>query len=186
MLLDALPEILLGTSNPAKEKQLRWLLEGLRLEPRAVEPLDVVEDSADIGDNAAIKALAYSAGGLAIASDGGLDVPALGASWQAARTRRQGQAGLRRLTAGLEDRRVRWIEAVAVAEHGRLLASWTGSGTQGVLVEEPWPEPANFWVWDIFLFPELDKTWAQLSPAQREAVDVTWMALKAHVQAFFS
>jgi inosine/xanthosine triphosphate pyrophosphatase family protein len=177
--------IILATSNPAKSEQLRWLMEGLPLLPVKPEPREVAEDSSDLARNAAAKALAYSGAELAIASDGGLEVPALGDAWRPALTRRQGQARLGELTGSLADRQVNWSEAVAIAEHGQLLASWTESGTRGFLAAEPWPAPSDFWVWDIFVFPELRKTWAQLAPTERAEVDHTWSRLKNHVQAFF-
>lgn len=177
--------IVLATGNPTKRKQLRWLLEGLPLQLDEGTPMVVPEEAADLAGNASAKALAYSADGLAIASDGGLEVPALGAAWQPLLTRRQGQQRLRQLTAGLMDRRARWSEAVALAERGQLLASWTESGTEGLLAPEPWPEPSDFWVWDIFVFPELGKSWAQLTDVERAAMDKTWMRLKRDVRAFF-
>jgi len=177
--------IVLASSNPAKREQLRWLLDGLDLRPVSGPAVEVPEDAPDLAGNAALKALASSAEGLAIASDGGLEVPALAGLWDPLRTHRQGQARLRELAAGLADRRVAWAEAVAIAECGELLASWTCRGTEGLLAPEPWPEPRAFWVWDIFLFPALGKTWAQLTPEEREHVDLTWTSLRREVQAFF-
>lgn len=178
-------QIVLATANPAKRAQLRWLLAGLPLEPLDAPRLDVPETAADLAGNAALKALAYSAADLAIASDGGLELPAA-PTWDPVLTHRQGQLRLREIAVGLANRRVRWSEAVAIAEGGRLLASWTESGTEGVLAPEPWPEPSGFWVWDIFEFPALGKTWTRLTHAERELVDHTWLALRRHVQAFFA
>lgn len=147
------------------------------------------ETAANFAGNAALKAAAYSRaadGGLAIASDGGLEVPALAGRWDPLLTHRQGQAKLRELAAGLEDRRVRWTEAIALAEQGELLGVWAASDTEGLLALEPWPASSGFWVWDIFLFPSLGKTWAQLSAAERIAVDHTWLALKRVVQGKLS
>src|SRR5579862_5740065 len=177
--------IVLGTSNRAKRAQLRWLLEGLPLQPVDPKPQAVPEDAPVLAGNAAAKALAHSANGLAIASDGGLEVPALDAAWQPMRTHRQGQARLRELTTSLADRRVAWAEAVAIAEHGQLLASWTEAGTEGLLVPEPWPAGSEFWVWDIFLFPQIGKTWAQLTPEESASTDHTWMALKRTCRSSF-
>jgi inosine/xanthosine triphosphate pyrophosphatase family protein len=178
--------IVLGTANAAKQEQLRWLLSGLPLDPVLVPPLPVAEDAPDLAGNAAAKALAYSAGGLAIASDGGLEAPALGPAWDPVLTRRQGQSRLRELASGLADRRAHWSEAVAIAEGGQVLAVWTESGTEGALAREPWPPPSDFWVWDIFLFPSLGKTWAALTASERDLVDLTWTRLRERVQAFFA
>lgn len=178
------PPIVLASSNPAKRFQLRWLLAGLDLEPVEVPPREVPETAPDLAGNARLKALAYSAQGLAISSDGGLVVPALEGRWQPLLTQRQGPARLRELAAGLGDRRVAWSEAVAVADRGRLAGCWTASGTVGLLAPEPWPKPSEFWVWDVFVFPQLGKTWAALSPAERELFDLTWTTLRRDVQAF--
>ena len=177
--------IVLASGNPAKRDQLRWLLRGLPLEPLERAMPVVAETASTQTGNAAAKALAASSHGLAVASDGGLEVPALGDAWQPLLTRRQGQARLRELAAGLTDRRVRWREAVALAERGRLLASWEEAGTQGLLLPEPWPEPpGDFWAWEIIVLPGLGKTWAQANPDERQRWDLTWTRLKAHVQAF--
>jgi len=145
----------------------------------------VPETAGTLRGNAELKALAYSQAGLAIASDGGLEVPALGQAWDPVLTRRSGQARLRELSRGLVDSRLIWREAVAIAENGRLLGSWEEAGTTGVLARQPWPAPRVFWVWDIFFFPELGKTWAQLSPEERQQVDLTWTRLRATIVATF-
>jgi inosine/xanthosine triphosphate pyrophosphatase family protein len=178
------PAIVLGTANGAKREQLRWLLAGLPVEAIGVPSVPVAETASDLAGNARLKALAYSNDGLAIASDGGLLVPALEGLWEPVLTQRQGQARLRELTAGLADRRIMWAEAVAIADHGQVLGCWTASGTSGVLLPEPWPEPREFWVWDVFLFPELGKTWSTLTAEERQRVDVTWTRLRADVQHF--
>ena len=163
MLASVPRPIALATSNPTKRAQLRWLLEGLPLDPVEVPPIEVPETADDLSRNAAAKALAYSRGGLAIASDGGLEVPALGDRWNPVLTGRSGQDELHRLTADLQDRRIRWTEAVGLADRGRMLTVWTESGTEGVLAPEPWPRPSDFWVWDVFYFPTLGKAWSELN-----------------------
>ena len=86
---------LLGTTNPAKLERLRWLLDGLPIE--TVDPsslglsgLDIEESGATHEENAGLKAEAWSqAAGLpALASDGGLVIPALGDDWLSLHTRR--------------------------------------------------------------------------------------------------
>ncbi|SRR5581483_1249048 len=178
--------IVLGSGNAAKREQLRWLLEGLPLVALQPASIAVDETAEDLEGNARLKALAHSARGLAIASDGGLELPGAAGRWDPVLTQRMGQAGLRRVVSGIEKRTARWREAAAIADRGRLLVSWTESGTEGVLAPEPWPEPGDFWVWDIFVFPDLGKRWAHLTPAERLQVDVTWSRLKEHVRAFFA
>ena len=174
--------IVLATSNPAKRQQLRWLLAGLPVEPVEAAAREVPETAPDLAGNASAKALAYAAHGLAIASDGGLEVPALSGRWSPLLTGRLGQAKLHELAQGLADRRVSWSEAVALADHGRLLAVWTESGTKGILAADPWPAPSDFWVWDIFLFPAVGKVWSALDAGERNALDPTWTRLRARVR----
>ena len=77
--------ILLATGNPAKQQTLRWLLEGLDLRPTTPEQLGLESVPEEEGDThqaiARLKAQEWSLAGstLAIASDGGLVLPALGA-----------------------------------------------------------------------------------------------------------
>ena len=87
-------KILLATGNPAKQQTLRWLLEGLPL--MAVTPKELGIDSIpeEHGetheDIARLKAKDWSQASsmLAIASDGGLVIPALGNNWESRFTHR--------------------------------------------------------------------------------------------------
>jgi hypothetical protein len=177
----------LASSNPSKRRQLAWLLEGLPLEPVEVATRPAEETARSFRGNAELKALAYGVEeGLAIASDGGLEVPALGDAWDPLRTRRLGQTTLRELTHELPERpSVRWREGVAIADGGVILASWEEAATQGVLKAEPWPAPTDHWVWDIFENSQVGKVWSDLTGDELDSWELTWTRLKAHVQAFF-
>ena len=87
--------ILLASQNPAKRERLAWLLEGLGYdligpEAVAVAPPEAQEKSPSHKGNAEEKAVAGSrgCGGLAMASDGGLVIPALKERWDSLRTHR--------------------------------------------------------------------------------------------------
>ncbi|MBI2887517.1 MAG: hypothetical protein HYY02_09940 [Chloroflexi bacterium] len=197
--------ILLATSNPAKAAKLRWLLKGLPFAPvllsdRPDLPPAPEETGATFEENARQKAAHASAafGGLAIASDGGVRIPALGAGWDPLLTRRAAgeeasdadRAGrLLLLMEGLrgEERRVLWAEAIAVADRGRLLAAWEEAGTEGLLTETY--DPANaipgFWVYSLWWFPQLGKRYVDLTPQELEQADVTWGRLKERVRGWF-
>ena len=91
----AMQKALLGTTNPAKLERLGWLLEGLPIETVAPSSLglsrfDPKETGATHEENARLKAEAWSqAAGLpALASDGGLVIPALGDDWLSLHTHR--------------------------------------------------------------------------------------------------
>ncbi len=197
--------ILLGTTNPAKEGRLRWLLEGLPLEPVLPKALgldskEVPEEGASHEEIARLKAQGWSCltGMLAISSDGGLVIPALGPRWDSLLTHRHAGEGvddadrvahllrLMRPYTG-EERGASWVEAVAVAEKGRALAAWQVRGPAGYLLEEPDPAPMvpGFWAFSLWYFPHLGKTYNRLDPQELKEVGDHWIQLKPPVQRFF-
>ncbi|MFQ5860685.1 MAG: non-canonical purine NTP pyrophosphatase [Dehalococcoidia bacterium] len=196
--------VLLATTNAAKVERLRWLLEGLPLTllgPDRVIPRPQVEESGSTHQaNAALKAQAWSqaAGGLAIASDGGLVIPVLGSRWDSRETQRFAGAHAddrRRLERLLEllqpyrgqARRALWVEAVAVAQDGGLLSSWQAQGGEGLLAEsyEPQHVVPGFWVATLWYFPRFGKRYVEMSPEELAQAADPWAQLKPLVQAFF-
>jgi XTP/dITP diphosphohydrolase len=189
--------LLLATSNPAKAAKLRWLFEGLpfTLEDLRAYPNIALPDETggSFSDNARLKAQAASAafGGLALASDGGVQIPALGDRWEPLRTGRAAGPNasdadkahhLLALMQGLTGvaRTVRWAEAVALADHGETIALWEASDTHGVLTDayDPTNARPGFWVYSLWMFPHLGKRYVDLTPQELESVDGTWMALR--------
>lgn len=188
--------ILLATTNPAKAARLRWLLEGLPLEPLTAEIQAPVESGASYLENACLKALAASGDGLAIASDGGIEIPVLGSSWNGLYTARAAGPGaddqaraehLLEVMRGQTNRRVCWTEAVAVAERGKHIESWEASGNEGVLAETYDPTNAipGFWVYSLWHYPKLGRRYVDLSQEELDRADLTWSRLKEQVQAYF-
>ena len=196
--------ILLGTTNPVKQEHLAWLLEGLPL--RIVRPVEeglsveVEERGASHRENALLKAVAWSraSGLLAIASDGGLAVPALGERWDSLRTHRfAGPAADERarleallalmapLTGG--ERRAFWREAVALAERGRPLKTWEAQGGEGVIAPsfDPGRIYRGFWVATAWYFPQVGKTYAEMAPQERRRSGEPWSRLRPRVLRFF-
>jgi inosine/xanthosine triphosphate pyrophosphatase family protein len=196
--------IFIATSNPAKADKLRWVLEGLPFAPLFPEELLGYRPPAETGgtflENAMLKAVRGSeaVSGIAIASDGGVQVPALGQTWDSLYTGRaagddveeemrarhllmlmQGKKG--------EERRIAWTEAVAVADAGRLLGSWQESGNEGVLTEEYDATHGipGFWVYSLWYYPQLGKRYCDLTQQQLDSVDVTWRRIKERVQEHF-
>ncbi len=196
--------ILLGTGNPAKQDVLRWMLEGLPLTPTTPSQLNLhtaPDESGDTHENIAkAKALDWSRAGsmLSIASDGGLVVPVLGPRWESRYTHRfagPDATDAQRLERLLElmkpyrgaQREAAWVEAVAIADRGELLASWELTGATGVIAEDggaPPPTP-GFWVFAIWFIPRLGKTYDRLSPEEREHLGDHWVELRREVQDFF-
>ena len=196
--------ILLGTENPAKQERLVWLLEGSAMEwvtPKQV-PLatpEIQEGRLSHQANARAKAVAWSRAyhGLAMATDGGLVIPALGRRWNSLRSRRFSSADdvgrahqLLALMAPLTgpERRASWREALAVAEGGCLLDTFLALSGEGYIAHdicEPLVKD-GFWVGAIWCFSQVgNKCYAQLNAKELREVGDHWMALKEKVQRFF-
>lgn len=200
--------ILLATGNPAKLARLRWLLDGLELE--SLGPADVVpeavpeipEDGADFAANAAQKAGAWSLavpGILALASDGGMHIPALGHRWDALRTRRNAGTDasdadrIEHLLELMRDlhgdaRRAIWHEALALAQDGMILHVWSAEGDGGTIVEHPPPDPVvdGTWTEHIRYYPRAGKRYCNLSAEEARALDLVWPRLRADVHTYFT
>ena len=196
--------VLLATTNPAKRGMLAWLLDGLDLgvdTPEAVKlSLQVEEKEPTHKGNAALKAVAWSQvyQGVAMASDGGLRIDALGPGWDSVHTARFAGPDAddrARLDALLElmspysgeERRATWLEAVAVAQAGEILGVWEAQGGDGLLVDsyDIQRMVPGFWVGAIWYFPSLGKRYDDLSEAERREVGEPWSLLRPQVQAFF-
>ena len=196
--------ILLATGNRDKQAEFRRLLDGLPF--AAVTPAEaglsgVPDEEGDTHEAIARdKAAQWSktASMLAIASDGGLVIPALGLRWESRYTHRfAGPAAdngerLSRLMELMrpyhgEDRRASWVEALAIADRGRVLASWELSGGIGFLDEQPPAGPLpEFWVFSVWRFPQFGATYSQLTDAQRESIDDHWGRLRRLVRRFLA
>jgi len=198
-------KILLATGNPAKQQTLRWLLEGLPLAAITPEEVGVSSDPEEEGEShqeiARSKAKEWSLASsmLVIASDGGLVIPALGGNWESRFTHRfagpaaDDQERLKQLLDMMTpyhgaDREASWIEALAIADQGNVLASWELSGSTGRIARQRGgaPEVPGFWVFSVWHFTEFDKVYNELSSAEKESLDDHWTRLKQLVQDFFN
>ena len=198
--------VLLATTNPAKQDKLRWLLDGLPListgpaEAGLADYVPPEETGATHGEIASEKARAWSQAGsmLAVCSDGGLSIPALGGRWQSILTRRlTGEGGdeervetllqLMRPYSGSE-RRASWTEALAVAENGRLLACWEVEGATGMVAQSPGPlgPLPGFWAFSVWEMPAFGKRYSELTEAELASADDHWTQLKALVRKFLT
>ena len=196
--------ILLATGNRDKQAEFLRLLEGLPFTP--VTPAEaglsgVHEEEGESHEAIARdKAVKWSeaASMLAIASDGGLVIPALGPRWESRYTRRfagpaaDNEERLSRLLELMrpyqsEDRGASWVEALAIADSGRVLASWELSGSVGYLDDKPPGEPLpEFWVFSVWRFHQFDATYSQLTAQQKESIDDHWGRLRRLVRKFLA
>jgi XTP/dITP diphosphohydrolase len=159
---------------------------------------EIREEGSSHQANAQAKVLAWSQGyqGKAIASDGGLVVPALGDRWDSMLTRRFSSANdaerardLLILMASLtgRDRRAYWLEAVAVADSGRLihtLSVQSGEGCIALDVHEGLIKD-GFWVGAVWYFPQLGKRYAELTVTELQQAGDHWTALRKQVRQLF-
>ena len=194
---------LLATANPAKQERLRRLLEGLPFECHGPAEAGLLhrgpaqETGTTHAEIAADKAVAWSraASALAISSDGGLSIPALGDRWQSILTRRLTGEGSDEERAKVllelmqpcsgQERRATWHEALAIAEDGRLLASWSVQGPTGMVARSPGRRGIpGFWVFDVWEMPSLGKRYSELTERELEAVGDHWAQLKALARPF--
>lgn len=194
------PRVLLATSNPAKQDALRKLLDGCGVEfvlPDGCEqPVpDVEEDGGTHLENASQKAVAFSrAFSLpAIASDGGLEIPALGKLWDGRRSRRfAGPDDEDRITALLRlmhgipaERRVaRFREAAVLADPNRkIIVAAETLGPEGRIAEEAAVERVSgFWIPSLWLYPPRWVTEWELTPGERQELKTAWDALREELR----
>ena len=206
-----MPRIIAATRNPSKIAQVARLIAGIaEVVPPPIDGAPPVVDDAEGGDSfaaiARAKALAWSRAlppdALVVATDGGLLVPALGASWDPLRTRRfagenasnrQRADGLLHLAVDLDgdDRRILWREGLAVARDRRVLAAWEAAGPPGLLARNAGPAalvvPDGFWIPTIWLCPEFNnRRLADLTPAEAATRDDHWARLRRPLRRFLT
>ena len=202
----SVPQILLATGNADKQRMLAWLLEGTSLRSLSPAELGVSADPDESGDTheaiARVKAEEWSrvAGLPAIASDGGLVVPVLGPNLESRHTHRfAGPAAddaerQRRLLRLMEpysgDRRsAAFVEALAIADAGRTVASWEVSGATGLIVDSMAQRGNDtggdgFWVFPLWHFPEFGRTYDRLTQSERATLGDHWQILRDRVREF--
>ena len=206
--------VLLATGNRDKQAQLRPIFDDLPFTPltpaaagAAAPPDD--ESGATHEAIARQKAARWSAaanGMLAIASDGGLVIPVLGPQWESRHTRRfagpaannrQRQARLLELMQPYqgESRRAQWVEALALARHGQVLASWQLTGATGYIDAPPPGNQASdadtadmpeFWVFNIWRISQFNAPYYRLTPQQRESAGDHWAHLRRQARRYLT
>ena len=198
-------KILLATNNPHKVEKLSWIVNGYfdKVETPDDTKIDIVidESAATFVENATIKAVAYSKAykGYAIATDGGVDIPALGSQWDSLRTKRfagedttdeqriQSLLTLMSSKHGAE-RAMNWREAIAIANNGRCIFSVEVEGVHGVLQEtfDPKKYKPGIWVCSVWYFPEIGKNFFDMTEEEKEHVEQSWHKLYHQTRDFLA
>lgn len=178
-------KLYLASSNPGKLKEYRALAEGaapsLRVEISSLPDFEALaefeENAPTFAENAAGKAVHYSRlrKGLIFADDSGLVVPALDGAPGVHSARYAGvhAANSKRIEKLLRDMRgksgkaraAHFVCAIALARKGRVLAVVTDR-VDGEILESP-RGAGGFGYDPVFYFPALKKTFAELSPGEK-------------------
>jgi XTP/dITP diphosphohydrolase len=174
-------KLLLASSNPGKLREYLELARGtnvgIELLPNFSSFPAYEEAAPTFAENAAGKALHYSrfTDETVLADDSGLVVPALGGAPGVHSARYAGPGAsaadriqkLLREMEGQEDdtRRAKFVCVVAIAAQGRALAI-VSDIARGVVTREPLGA-SGFGYDPIFLFEDLGRTYAQLTPDQK-------------------
>lgn len=174
-------KLLLASSNPGKLREYRELADdaGVELDEmpnfREIESFD--ESSPTFAENAAGKAIHYSRFTTAtiLADDSGLVVPALNGapgvhSARYAGSNASDEDRIRKLLGEMaektgDQRRAKFICVTAIARQGLVLAV-ASDFAQGLLTEKPRGKD-GFGYDPIFLFQELDRTYAELTRKEK-------------------
>lgn len=179
-------ELVLATGNAGKVREIRRVLDPLRVTLHSLADLDPVpepeETGRTFGENARAKALAYAAalGRVVVAEDSGLEIDALDGA-PGVYSARFGLPDapaysqkfeliyrLLRERVGRVESGARFVCRLALAQPGRVLFEAEGR-VEGHIVEPPRGE-GGFGYDPIFYYPPFGQTLAEVPPGRKEEV----------------
>jgi XTP/dITP diphosphohydrolase len=181
------------SSNPGKLLEFTFAAQHASGEQFEIQPLPglagltpPVEDGATYQENAALKAIYYSrfSSGLVFADDSGLEVAALdGApgihSARFAGPRASGAENNELLLSKMAttaNRRARFVTAISLARHGKVLHTAEGTANGEILAEAR--GSLGFGYDALFFFPPLEKTFAELGDVEKFGVSARGEAFR--------
>ncbi|MCL5411427.1 MAG: hypothetical protein M1150_01640 [Patescibacteria group bacterium] len=191
-------KILLATTNLHKQEKLKWVVEGLfKTVDRPKRPCEN-EEGGSFEEIAKNKALEYGKDydGFVIATDAGMEIPALG-SWNSLLTKRfvgkedatdfDRMDTLLEITKDLKDRSMIWKEAAAIAYKGKIIFSTTVEGARGVLQTsyDPKKYKDGIWLCSLWYFPRFKKNYFDLKDVEVDFAEISWHRIQKAVQNFF-
>ncbi len=185
-------KILAATTNPGKLREIAQALEGLSVKLLTLDDLGLSVSAPEKGltflDNAREKALFYSrpTGHLTLAEDSGLEVEYLGGAPGVYSARFSGPeaddarnvAKLLKLMEGIpeEKRRARFVCCLVLCRGEKILTEISGTAEGRISTE---PRGRNGFGYDpIFFFPPLGRTFAELTPEEKNRVSHRGQALR--------
>lgn len=182
-------KVILATANPGKQLELQALLAPLGWQVLSKpDSLDIEETGSTFQENACLKALqvAKATGQRALADDSGLEVDALGGApgVYSARYGSDDRDRIARLLAALkqtEMRTARFVCVLAIASPEKVILTVEGI-CQGEILKAP-QGSGGFGYDPIFWVPELGKTFAELSIAEKSLHSHRGKAMAALLKA---
>jgi len=198
------PNVLVATSNAGKLRDFAGAAAPFGITVAGIPNFSslppVVEDGATFEENARKKAEAYSLavpGELVLADDSGLEIDALGGAPGVHSARyaaeephaaegntedEMNNARVRREIRGVpaEKRTARFVCVLAAARDGRMLQTFRGTA-DGIMLEAPRGE--NGFGYDpLFYFPQIGKTFAELSAVEKAQYSHRGAAFRAFLE----
>lgn len=196
------PRIVIGTHNLFKIQEVSYFLQGLDvvcINLTALPTLpEIIEDEKTLRGNANKKAQIISGytNHLVIASDAGVDIPAL-KGWDYRTPKRnlgedatgpERAARLLELMSGLsgDDRKARYQMALSLAHHGQVLWSREFFGYEGCIVQEADLEkiPRNREIGRLWYIEQFNATEDCLTEAQRQKLRTHQAPVRKSLQRF--
>ena len=184
--------LVIATSNPHKVREIRSILEGVRISLVSLDRWPDVPAPEETGStfegNARQKALYYAArtGELVVAEDSGLEIDALGGAPGVESARFGGSIGYpekfrliydRLAASGTADRRARFVCALALA-WGRDVIFETRGVVDGRIAPAPRGDD-GFGYDPIFFYPPFNRTLAEVSADEKASVSHRGKAFQA-------
>lgn len=197
-------KIILATNNPHKKEKLKWIVEGFFSDIGIMrENINIEETGKTFKGNARIKALAVAKieNSCAIASDGGILVPALGKDWNELLTKRfiglDSVTDFDRMDMLLDlmkgkkrkDRTIIWKEAIAVANSEGVVFSLEVDGDTGVLQEtyDPKQYKEGVWLCTLTSYPQFGgRNFFDLSEEEKKYGEISWWKLRDKTREFLT
>lgn len=195
-------KLILATTNPHKITKLRQIFAQYFSDIAPQDKgIDVEENSKTFRENAEKKAIEVSNiyHCHAVATDGGVLIPALGDNWNGLLTKRfigrSDATDFDRIEALLElmknkkgsDRAILWNEAIALADDGELLFSTQVEGDRGEIQETYNPEQYQPGIWQctVTCYPQFGgKNFFELDKEERKYSEISWIRLEEAVRSY--
>ncbi len=196
--------LVLATSNPHKLDKLHWIFDDFFQDITVQnETIDIDEDGKSFRENAEKKAIEVSKiyDCYAVATDGGVLIPALGDGWNELLTKRfigrDDATDIDRIEALLDlmknkvgdERSIIWNEALALAKSGKLVYSTQVEGDHGMVQTDYNPNQYKPGIWQctVTCYPQFGgKNFFELTDKEREYSEISWHRLKQAVSEFIA